>query len=166
MNITELLEDSHKTARAHGWWDKGLAGPDGIIRPKTFSTSIGFVGSPTECMGVPLDMIASKLMLAVSELAEALEEVRSNMDPVIVYWSHKGTEDTKHYSSTVREAAQAATRLTEEGFKPEGFPIEIADVFIRLADLCALLKIDLDTALTIKADYNRTRPYRHGNKAL
>jgi len=37
---------------------------------------------------------------------------------------------------------------------------------IRVADLCGKLGIDLDFALTMKMEYNQTRPHRHGGKAL
>ena len=48
--------------------------------------------------------------------------------------------------------------------KPEGFTVELADVLIRIADLCAEFNLDLEQALTEKMAYNKTRPYRHGNK--
>lgn len=52
------------------------------------------------------------------------------------------------------------------GAKPEGFAIELADVLIRVLDLCGLLGIDIDDAVRRKHEYNKTRPYRHGGKAL
>jgi NTP pyrophosphatase (non-canonical NTP hydrolase) len=48
--------------------------------------------------------------------------------------------------------------------KPEGVPVELADVVIRIAQFSAKHKIDLESALILKMDYNDTRPYRHGNK--
>ena len=50
--------------------------------------------------------------------------------------------------------------------KPEGFVIELADVLIRIADLCGEFKLDLNSALTEKMEFNKTRPYRHGNKVV
>lgn len=50
--------------------------------------------------------------------------------------------------------------------KPEGFTVELADVFIRIADLCAEFNLDLEQALTEKMAYNKTRSYRHGNKVV
>jgi len=41
---------------------------------------------------------------------------------------------------------------------------ELADVFIRLADYCGRMKIDLDDQVQVKMDKNRNRPYRHGGK--
>lgn len=48
--------------------------------------------------------------------------------------------------------------------KPEGFTIELADVLIRIADMCGELNLDLNDAIIRKMEYNGKRPYRHGNK--
>lgn len=52
----------------------------------------------------------------------------------------------------------------QAGEKPCGFPSEIADVVIRIADLCGHLGIDLASEVRRKHEYNLSRPYRHGNK--
>lgn len=51
-----------------------------------------------------------------------------------------------------------------EGGKPEGFPSEVADIIIRVGDLCGYLGIDLERAIIEKMTYNATRPHRHGGK--
>jgi len=48
--------------------------------------------------------------------------------------------------------------------KPEGLVVELADTVIRIADLCGEFGLDLESALIEKMAYNKTRPYRHGNK--
>lgn len=83
--------------------------------------------------------IAEKLALVHSEVSEALEELRTadNLEDVQRVWAgDKG--------------------------KPEGFGVEMADVIIRVLQLNALLGIDTQKMLDLKADYNATRPYRHG----
>lgn len=82
-------------------------------------------------------VIPTKLALIHSEISEALEEYRSG---------------------------RLECRKSEG--KPEGFAIELADAVIRIADLCGRLGIDLDEAIRIKTEYNRSRPFRHGGKKV
>ena len=50
--------------------------------------------------------------------------------------------------------------------KPEGVGSEMADVLIRLLDMSARYGVNLAAEYDRKMAYNRTRPYRHGGKAL
>lgn len=56
------------------------------------------------------------------------------------------------------------TQKRDASGKPHGFPTEIADVMIRLFDLCGYLDIDIDHVVDEKMRYNETRPRRHGGK--
>lgn len=51
----------------------------------------------------------------------------------------------------------------EDG-KPEGFPVEIADVVIRCLDMADAIGIDLARVIRMKHIFNKTRPFRHGGK--
>lgn len=64
-----------------------------------------------------------------------------------------------------RESGQVRLVSFVDG-KPEGVPIELADVLIRIFDLCEDYEIDLETAYRIKTEYNKSRDYRHGGKRL
>lgn len=108
VDINKLVQDIHKNAVEHGWWEE--------------KRSFG-------------DIIA----LCHAELSEALEEFRNGHEPIEVYYN---------------------------GEKPEGIPIELADVIIRIMDYCGYAGIDLESALLQKIKYNETRPYRHGGKRL
>lgn len=83
------------------------------------------------------------IALIHSEASEALEEYRNDRGMVEVYsnaYSFNGAP------------------------KPEGVPIEFADIIIRVLDAAAHYGIDIETAVRMKMEYNTTRPYRHGGK--
>lgn len=61
--------------------------------------------------------------------------------------------------SEVSEALDAYRKWNEEEFKKE-----LADIAIRLFDLASYMKIDLGDEIIKKHEFNKTRPYKHGNK--
>ena len=131
MNLGQLVDEAYKIATDHGWWDPYLPDPD-------FDDAIGRAKRSTRAPNVPPDGLAAKIMLIVTECAEAVECVRD------------GKLDAR----------------TEYAGKPVGLPSELADIVIRVADLCGALGIDLDEAIRLKLAYNRTRTHRHGGRAL
>ncbi len=52
----------------------------------------------------------------------------------------------------------------EEDGKPCGIPSELADVVIRVFDFCGGNDIDLEKIILEKMEYNKKRPYKHGEK--
>lgn len=58
------------------------------------------------------------------------------------------------------------TEVYFNGDKPEGIPAELADVVIRILDMCEYYGIDLESMIKMKQEYNKTRPYKHGGKIV
>lgn len=73
-----------------------------------------------------------------SEASEALEEYRTGHGLDEIYYN------------------------SDKPDKPEGIPIEVADIMIRIGHWASRHNIDLETALRTKLAYNESRPYRHG----
>ena len=65
--------------------------------------------------------------------------------------------------SEISEALEAYRNHVPEGDKG-CFSEEIADLIIRVWDMCGYLNIDIAEAVAKKHTTNQGRPYRHGNK--
>lgn len=94
---------------------------------------------------------SQKMMLMVSEITEAFEEIRSGHPPQEVYFE------------TYEGQTQSGTETYVKD-KPEGVPIELADAVIRIMDYAVIRGIDLATAIEQKMAYNASRPYKHGRQ--
>ncbi len=71
------------------------------------------------------------------------------------------SETMEAYRDPTHEAVE---EWTGPDGKPEGVPSELADILIRIADMCGLYGIDLEGAVMRKLAYNATRPIRHNGK--
>lgn len=91
------------------------------------------------------------IALCHSELSEALEEYRAGHAPNEIYY--RANDGVTYKENNGRR-------------KPEGIPIELADCIIRILDYCGKVGIDIEEAIRIKHEYNKTRPHRHGGKKI
>jgi NTP pyrophosphatase (non-canonical NTP hydrolase) len=82
--------------------------------------------------------IPTKLMLIVTEVAEAMEAYRKTPGGQLGEWDYRD--------------------------KPVGFPVELVDIIIRCLDLAVFLGIDVEDVIQAKHAYNVTRPRLHGKR--
>jgi NTP pyrophosphatase (non-canonical NTP hydrolase) len=104
------------------------------------------------------------LMLVVSELAEALEALRKDhyADQDVVESLSHDLELDRTDEEFLLKAINWKTSF-EQGVK-SSFEDELADVAIRLFDLCGGLGVDLEKHIEMKMKYNSMRGYKHGKK--
>jgi NTP pyrophosphatase (non-canonical NTP hydrolase) len=135
--IAGLIEAAHSTAIDKGWWS---AEREWI---QEFADQYQLDPLATEIL---IDQFGTRdflgcLALIDSETAETTEEYR-------VY----GLDREKML-------------YRDSHGKPCGIAAELADVLIRVGDLCGQHDIPLAAAIHAKLEYNATRPHRHGKLA-
>jgi len=133
LTIDAMTRESFRTAVEKGWWGEH---PANLAEDR--SVSLARIASG---IAEADHKIGEKLMLIVTEVAEAMEEYRNGVDLTEILMDADGKPG-----------------------KPGGFPSELADVLIRIGDLCGALGIDLEEAVRLKLVYNKGRSYRHGGK--
>lgn len=97
--------------------------------------------------------IGEILCLIHSEISEALE-------------AHRNSKKTKILCVNTANKLKIDLEF-KDYFKKnikDNFEDEIADVLIRVLDLCAYMEIDIDSHLKAKMRYNSLRDYKHGKK--
>ena len=104
------------------------------------------------------------LMLVVSELAEALEALRKD------HYASKHAVNSLYQDIQVNlwdDEYNIMGGPWKAGFEANiksSFEDELADVAIRLFDLCGGLGVDLEKHIELKMMYNSMRGYKHGKK--
>lgn len=137
-SIETLQDNAHQNAIAKGFWD----GVQINARGQRVMTN---------------SELAEKLCLIHSEVSEALEDLRDGK------METQFLETSGDQKGDVLDFDQAVCRGDSLRFmKPIGFPSELADIAIRLFDLCGALNIDLQHEIELKMAHNATRPAKHG----
>ncbi len=124
MEINTLSNTIHANAVAKGFYENGTA-------PGSFNVS-------------------EKLMLIVSELAEAQEADR--------------VERHSNYKLLADEDQELGFVHSFEKHVKNTYEDELADTIIRTLDLAKAQGVDIELAISLKMRYNETRPYKHGKK--
>jgi NTP pyrophosphatase (non-canonical NTP hydrolase) len=98
---------------------------------------------------------------------EALALIHSEVSEALESWREGDDIRSISYEYADGEISSQATRFSDkdqEYGKPVGVASELADVVIRVMDLCEGMGIPLVQAIFDKNNYNKTRPHRHGGK--
>ena len=99
--------------------------------------------------------IGEMLALIHSEVSEALEADRRNQYSKIPERIWEEIEEAPN--------DKKFRKMFQENCK-DRFEDEMADVIIRVLDMCAYLEIDIQKHLKAKIEYNALRPHKHGKR--
>jgi len=100
--------------------------------------------------------IGEMLCLIHSEVSEALEADRKNSYADLDKFNSGFHNRVKSYDIAWKEVFELHIKDT--------FKDELADVMIRVMDLAAFKKINLEKHIELKMFYNSLRAYKHGKK--
>lgn len=103
-----------------------------------------------------------RLMLIVSELAEAMEHQRDGNANEFWHCKTCGANWSREDVERMGGVCSNTHVLVPSPLKPDGFAFELADVVIRAFDQAERMEVDLPRAIVEKMDYNKGRPHRHG----
>lgn len=150
LEAFEKLRDAcHKNSVDHGFWNEG----------DTFTKEVSerndsdlWVNKTISCKEKPWNF-GEKIALLHSELSEMFEAWRKGEGdkpcdkPIEII-------DPKYRTPDDLIGHRRMTNIEEE----------VADVIIRLLDLCGKLDIDVGRVVLAKHEYNKSRPFMHGGR--
>jgi NTP pyrophosphatase (non-canonical NTP hydrolase) len=115
--------------------------------------------------------VGDAMMLITTEVGEAFEAFREGWKPSEM--KYEGSETFESFGPVSLDPAhdplglEGAVLPSERRLhKPIGVPSELADIIIRVLDFSGEHGIDIERAVLEKMAFNKSRPFRHGNKAL
>ena len=140
--ISELQELAGSTAAAKGFHDDR---PNVMSEPYYTEAELRMADEQKKALA---NWQGNKLLLIVSEVVEAHDEIR-----------------TGHAADETYYPSGYAVLAGEKGpFKPEGVPSEVADAVIRCFDFAYTEGFSLADIIIEKLAYNATRERLHGKK--
>lgn len=158
--LNRLAAAIHENAVARGWYEPERVRPfDGMMM-----NVVGEVAEAQEEWRKGHGFNETYLRLSTNNLNAAaafkMEDGRLwRRNPKYGLPGHQGPEWLVMDLELLRQMPEYVGMI-----KPEGIPTELADIIIRVLDICAYHGIDIEAAIADKARYNEHRPYRHGGK--
>ena len=179
MNIRDLQREAHAIAKEHGWWDEERTFGDlialvhselsealeayrswGDIQAHIERKINGDVGLS---FGVPSEL--ADVVIRVADMAEHHGVDLSNLPVSRHYWEDHSPITLNADCSFGDWICIIHRIVASTSWRISGLSV-LARVVRAVQQMVAHYAIDLDAAIEAKMEYNRTRPYRHGEKAL
>ena len=176
MDFRALQREAHAIAKDHGWWDtertfgdlisdihEGLSEARKAYRDEVLPSKPHLLSTKVACE-------LADVVIRVADMAEfyGVDLAGYRLTAGFSAWSGR-----ESFGEWLGEAHGMLSQAFETFYAETKYNSGWRTVSQRLADiiLCAERMaahygIDLDAAIEAKLEYNRTRPYRHGGKAL
>lgn len=174
MNLNELAKEAYENSKAKGFWEK---------EPNRLAEKIALMHSElSEALeevraNKPPGFIYWKdereygLDYVLGQIKEECAADVSRGNAIANDIAYDLIEDFMKklyevgYTLKGKSIVGEYTEDTPATVKPEGFPVEVADLIIRCLDVCGRYEIDIERAIRLKMAHNATRSKLHGGKA-
>ena len=188
MDLKALQHEAHAIAREKGWWDEPRTFGDLIalvyselsealeayrLNPNSVGPSVGpiywhNVGTKRPPYGVAIEL--ADVVIRVADMAEFYECPLESIEVTGVPPELPMDRPVQSFGDWIAALHFEVSTLAETWWASGG---DIwawrpyAELVVEVVNnMAAHYGIDLDAAIELKMAYNRTRPYRHGGKAL
>ena len=187
MDLKALQKEAHAIAKDHGWWDTECTFGDCIAlvhselsealeayrlhELETWPSQVGEIplGVPYELADVVI-RVADMAEWFKIDLAQAREEDEDLGEAKQAYLEHRLSGNLDSFGEWIaaihEDMADAADAGYHQRNRGDNLGSHLVSVIWMVQEMAAHYGIDLDAAIEAKMEYNRTRPYRHGGKAL
>ena len=186
MDLKALQREAHAIALSKGWWDEERTFGDLIalvhselsealeayrewdsVRAMRFESPQYGLDDPLhgkyKPVGVPSEL--ADVVIRVADMAEHYGVDLSNLPVSRHYWEHH-SPITLNADCSFGDWICIIHRIVAlASWRASGLRV-LARVVRAVQQMAAHYGIDLDAAIEAKMEYNRSRPYRHGGKAL
>lgn len=152
MQINEIAEQIHATARLKGWWDSPLRIQDMSLE-QWYQLINEYRIKVEVCMAEPyIQLRTEKILQILNGFMELILHARKRNVAEMLALIH----------SEVSEALEGYRKDRQDGDGSLGE--ELADTVIRIMDMAVGLGINLEQQIMDKHKRNQLRPHRHGNQ--
>ena len=181
MNLADLQREAHTIAKDHGWWDTERTFGDCIaLVHSDLSEALeayrehGDVKQHLDYRWAPyghpsLNGVPYELADVVIRVADMAEWYGVELDDAVEAFGKDVAPMEGSFGDWITVGHVLLSRVAQNGYVDPAQSLDLFAVggFVKhIRYMAAHYGIDLDAAIEAKMEYNRTRSYRHGGKAL
>lgn len=165
LSITGMVQQSYQVACDKGWHDEDDQEPSPAVRVLA-RKSVHLLALAEQMEQVRREGALGDYGPSERKMREAMRKLDAagGKTTRVVAWLGLIATEVAEAIEDVLDGKWETT--IDENGKPTGLPSELADIIIRAGDDAGALKIDLEAEVVRKMLFNKTRPYRHGNKKV
>ncbi len=173
MNILEIQHIVHQNAKDHGWWDEPreidellalihseISEALECIRENKLTTALSSFSEDAKPEGLPseiADIVIRILDMAAGCDIDVALAYEKRLEYIAFHLTTSGYLCAMHHAITTAWLSSYNTASMASGL---ALALRICDRF------CTIYSINLEAEIMMNHEYNKTRPYRHGGKAL